>query len=284
MTQPTLPPPTSLPLPRKPGVQNCWRYSSSVAGATCLIFLLIFLSALAQANGPFRLDQTYGGRWHDAEKSANNTRDDWLCWASTAANVLAWTKWGMVDQFTDEDQIFDYFARHWTDDPSGSPREAWRWWFSGKNLAAGGARVVAEGGNFFPDVPFPAEKWECKKNALFCGIGQNMLKNDPLILKKLLERGYGVALQIVRPDTHGGRESHMITLWGFDADNKNPFRGMFVTDSDDSKEFADSRTAENILAYYPLELIDNIWWFTYREQKWRILAAYGLLARHLYRQ
>jgi hypothetical protein len=258
------------------------RNTLRLTGAVLLLIVMAAAPPSARGESEFRLDLTFGGRWHDAEKSSENRNDDWLCWASTAANILSWTRWGDMPNLSNEDEIFTYYTQHWTDDPSGSPREAWRWWFNGENHAPSGARLVATGGNFWPEVPFPSAKWECLPNAVFCGIGQNMLKRDPYILRKMLERGYGLALQIVKPEPDGGRDSHMITLWGFTFDEKNRFKGILITDSDDAKDFKDAKEAEDRLAYYPVKLTDSIWWFTYRDQQWRILAAYGLLARHIY--
>lgn len=248
---------------------------------------LIVLSVLLfpceiKAESEFRVDKSYGGSWHDAEKSKKNTNDDWLCWASSAANVLAWSKWGIVAGFETEDEIFTYFAKHWSDNPAGSPREAWRWWFSGKNHDSRGAKVVVEGGGFWREFPFPSYKWECYAGELFCGIGQNQLKRDPFILRRLLENGYAIVLQIVQPQEHGGRDSHMITLWGFRYDWLNRFTGILVTDSDDAKESFSAVDAPNTLAYYPVKLKGNEWWLTYREKQWKILAAYALLSKSEY--
>lgn len=246
-----------------------------------ILFILFFAPAL-KAESEFRIDLAYGGRWHDAEKSKNNKNDDWLCWASSAANVLAWTKWGVVARFETEDEIFSYFAQHWSDHPAGSPREAWRWWFTGEKQGTGGAEVLKKGGGFWPDVDFSISKWENPAESLFRGIGQYQLKRDPYILRRLLEDGYGVVLQIVQPAAGGSRDSHMVTLWGFRYGWFNHFKGIFVTDSDDAKESNSAEQAQNKMAYYPVELRNREWWFTYREQQWKILAAYALLEKSQY--
>lgn len=255
---------------------------SSAAVILCFFFLSISIGSKAFASSEFRIDLTYGGLWHDAEKSIENRNDDWLCWASTAANILAWTNWGTEAGFSDEDNIFRYYTDHWTDDPSGSPREAWRWWFSGKNNSTKGARTIKKGGSFWPEVTFPGKKWGHPAGSIFCGIGQNQLKRDPYILKNLLEKGYGIVLQIIHPLPDGSRDSHMITLWGFRYTSNEPFKGILVTDSDDSKENILGKKASDNLAYYPVRLQDQFWWIKYRNKDWKILAAYALLKKSIY--
>lgn len=253
-----------------------------LAGKILLFLVVLFSAPNLKAESEFRIDIAYGGAWHDAEKSTGNKGDDWLCWASSAANVLAWTTWGVEAGFDTEDHIFNYFSQHWSDHPSGSPREAWRWWFTGENRGTGGAEVVKKGGGFWPGVDFPTSKWESPAGSLFRGIGQNQLKREPYILRRLLEEGYGVALQIVRPEADGSQDSHMITLWGFRYGWLNSFKGILVTDSDDAKEAESAELAPDNLVYYPVELRDRFWWFEYRGQQWKILAAYALQAKSLY--
>ena len=60
-----------------------------------------------------------------------------------------------------------------------------------------------------------ARNGNARSGSLFCGIGQNQLTRDPYILKRLLQDGYGIVLQIVQPSADGSRDSHMITLWGY---------------------------------------------------------------------
>jgi hypothetical protein len=252
-----------------------------------LIFLFVLCVPLlpteSTAEWDYRIDIAHGGRWYDAEKSSGNTNDDWLCWASTAANVLAWTGWGDAAGFSDEDQILAYYSEHWTDHPSGSPREAWRWWFSGVNRDKDGANVIQDGGAFFPEVVFPWNKWGHRFGSLFLGVGQNQLQRHPEGLQDMLEAGYGVVLQITRPLAGESRDSHMITLWGIRYHEDNRVLGILVTDSDDAKSIEVPEKAEDMLVYYPIELRDRFWRLHYRGHDWKILAAYGLLHKALYR-
>lgn len=249
---------------------------------TCCLLLALFSVRCASARSSdavseYRVDSRYGGSWRDAEKSRDAKDDDWLCWAAAAANVLAWGDWGK--EFESEDEILEYYARHWQDKANGSPRQAWRWWFSGKEPKKG-VKVKKPGGGFWKDVEFPEDEWRNRRGALFRGIGKGHLRKNRYALKEVLDQGYGVALQIVHPEEGGERDSHIITLWGYRYTSSNPFQGILVTDSDDDKETAKRTRAENRLRYYPVKLGDDgMWWFKYRDKDWKILAAYALARR-----
>jgi len=225
----------------------------------------------------YRVDLRHGGTWRDAEKSHDDKDDDWLCWAAAAANVLAWGDWGKGHR--DEDEILDYYSRHWEDKPDGSPRQAWRWWFSGQESDKG-ARVQKPGGGFWKGFEFPEDEWRNQAGALFRGIGKGHLRRDPYALKNVLDEGYGVAIQIVRPMEGGKTDSHVVTLWGYRYTESQPFLGILITDSDDDKDSPKSVQAENRLRYYPVQMkADGVWWFKYKGNDWKILAGYALARR-----
>lgn len=252
--------------------------------ARVLLILWLGLSVPAQGSDlEFRLNITYGGTWRDAEKSKGEKDDDWQCWAAAASNILAWTGWAGNPDLRTEDDIFRYFRQHWIDHPEGSPREAWRWWFTGEDPRSGAAKVARKGGGFWPNILFPTTEWGGDDRSLFRGIGQKQLRRHPYLLRRVLEEGYGVVVQIVRPMADGSRDSHMITLWGFRHDSQNGFKGILVTDSDDGKDVLDATQAKDNLAYYPVQLRNGEWWFRYRDQDWKILAAYALQAKSRYR-
>jgi hypothetical protein len=135
-------------------------------------------------------------------------------------------------------------------------------------------------------------KWTCRaegsfvgrhllptRGAVYRGLGSGVIRGHPLILKRVLDQGYGVAIQIVHPVPNGKRKSHVITLWGYRYDENNPFKGILVTDSDDNKRNKDARQAEDALRYYEVTKRDGMWWFTYDKEEWKILAAYALARR-----
>jgi hypothetical protein len=225
----------------------------------------------------FRVDLAYGGRWCDAEKTRASKRDDLACWAAAAANMLAWTGWGIDAGFKDEDEILAHLVKHIGDSGADSPRDVWNWWFSGDLVDTGGRPKTIGGGGFFKDTAFPEYVWKSPRGGLYRGLGSKMIQRNPLALKALLDEGYGVAIQVVRPRKGGGRASHMIALWGYTYDEKQAFKGIVVSDSDDAKNNRNPRRARNALRYYPVTLRDGTWWFKLNGgDEFQILAAYGL--------
>jgi hypothetical protein len=243
-------------------------------GASVLLWMG---NGVAVADEEYRVDVQYGGTWRDAEKRTATSRDDLLCWAAPAANMLAWTGWGIGGAFKDEDDIFAFLFEHLSDSGLDSPREAWRLWFTGQAKGSDGHVVGTEGTGWWPDVEFPQYQWESPKGALFRGLGCKMIERDPLSLKGLLDDGYGVVVQIVCPRPDGGRQSHMISLWGYTHTGKDPFTGIVYSDSDDDKQRQNPREAENRLCRSPVHKgPDGMWWFEYGDAQWQMIAAYAL--------
>ena len=56
------------------------------------MFIGILFASNASATSYYLWDD-WGGTYSDAEKSPTNTDDDLMCWAASAANLLAWTGW-----------------------------------------------------------------------------------------------------------------------------------------------------------------------------------------------
>jgi hypothetical protein len=234
---------------------------------------------LPKGRKSFLLFKKFGGKVADAEKSKPNTDDDWLCWAAGAANGLAWTGWGRAAGFKDEDAVFEHFQKHWTDHASGSPRRAWYWFFKGKDPSPKGAMVDQPGGGaFLPGLHLAEKTWTNTPGAVYRGVGKSTIKSKPLTLKTLLDAGYYVSIQIVMPLPKGDRDSHVVSLWGYSYDRQDPFRGVYITDSDDDKKTQNGPTARNRLRHYDVTFKDGRWWFSDASDKkgWHIIAGYAL--------
>jgi hypothetical protein len=202
----------------------------------------------------------WGGTWYDAEKVPPDsafppgTGDDFMCWAASASNILAWTGWGIVDGMYDADAIFKYFQDHWTDE-GGWQNVAWTWWFNGTNIAAGwgAAEVDVPGGAFYhrldPDNYIVTEY------------------DDADVMKAIddfLHAGYGVGVGIYNEDY---TTAHAITVWGFNYDDADPnhYVGVWVTDSDDNKS---NPHAPDVLHYYEVQ-------WSQSEGRWYLQDYYG---------
>ena len=193
----------------------------------------------------FLVYEYLSGYWADAEKSPLSSDDDQMCWAAAAANILAYTGWGISDDMTTADEIFAYFQEHWTD-TSGLPGYGWEWWFSGEHDSPSGPGWsyvnVPGGGSFYPTLSFH-DYYDSDDDS-----AQSLTAIDGY-----LRSGYGVAAGL-----YFGEYGHAVTVWGvsYNPDNPSEYLGIWMTDSDDSKYDAD---ASDQLRYYEVEFDDGSW-------------------------
>lgn len=193
-----------------------------------VVFFLLFVASNATAlqiwaNG---VNETSG--WFDAEKDSDNTDDDLLCWAASAANILVWSGWNAG--YANEDQIFDYLDSQ-THDAGGWQSYGWNFWFDGTQL--GGHFAGSSHTGYYTTAEYTAalaQDWVNDSIAL--DTARNWLEND-----------YGVGLA-VKDNCY-----HAVTLWGIDIDDvTGDYLGVWITDSDNSKYGSDPRP--NTLNYY----------------------------------
>ena len=225
----------------------------------------------------YKLHTHYSGvrNWCDAEKSFWDFDDDLMCWAGTASNVLYWTGWGITGGMSNTDQMFDYFQDHWTDE-GGSAYYGWDWWFDGTPIVPGSgwSSVHDAGGGFWSATDF--------NNYV------DWSSDEANILSKIdgfLHDGYGLGLSIAYYDSGGSRHGHAITCWGFNYDSaaSNYYVGIWVTDSDDDKDFnillpwLGSHDLPNRLQYYGVYKSGNKWYMSgYGSHTWQIESVYAL--------
>jgi hypothetical protein len=186
----------------------------------------------------------WGGTWVDSEKDTQ-AGDDLMCWAASAANGLLWSEWGLIGGMINTDQIFQYFQDHWTD-LGGFPTDAWDWWFDGTNPSqgqSGDSQVDVAGGNFYPTYD---------PNMYIHSRGQGTLANQYAMIDidQYLHAGYAVNLGLL------GSLGHAITVWGFNYDSglspsdRNYYKGIWLSESDDNKDLSNGNTAPDVLHYY----------------------------------
>ncbi len=235
------------------------RSAAWFAAALLMLFGAIVTTSPAQADAvprgvSYMNFDNWGGTWWDAEKSPTNPADDQLCWAATAANVLAYTGWGYVDGMSTSDDMFAYFVSHWTN--LGSLMDfAWEWWFDGTNDSqgwSGWSQVSTPGGGFYPYADFWSyyhEEWTTS--------------HSMAAVDQFLHLGYGIGLAMYT-DTGG---AHAITCWGYNYDPETPskYLGIWVTDSDDDKYYT---TPPDRLRYYDVACNDT-------NGRWYLQDFYG---------
>ena len=178
----------------------------------------------ATSSQSFMLYDRWNGTWHDAEE--DHYGDEYLCWAGTASNTLAWTGWGNVPGMGggDADIIFDYYEDHWKDD-GGWALHGWAWWFSGIDYSPE-QNCDVPGGGFHTDVEWSDYAYY---NNYETGGGWN---EAIAAIDVHLHRGRAVGISLIGPSSR-----HSITCWGFDSDPNDPeyYTAIWVTDSDDNE-------------------------------------------------
>jgi len=178
----------------------------------------------------------YGGTFFDAEKEypddtpntspppdispsmpgqVGGVNDDYMCWAASASNALAWTGWGFHGTgLNSPDDMFDFFQRYWAD-VGGLEKEAWDWWINNDAPPYGALDALEPGdphGAGFYDLPTRVE-------------AQDDIFTNPMIdVRYWLMDGLGVVGGVEKKD---GTGNHGITIWGFnyEDDFDPPFRG-----------------------------------------------------------
>jgi hypothetical protein len=204
-----------------------------------VFFLMSTTSANASEIWAWGVSETSG--WFDAEKDSDNTEDDNLCWAASAANILLWSRWNAG--YANEDDIFDFLEAETPIDAGGWQNEAWEFWFTGNEV--GGHFTGSTHTGFYTQAQYDAsldQAWDDDNIAL--DIAADWLVN-----------GYGVGLAILDGCYHA------ITLWGIDIDDlTGEYLGIWVTDSDNDKYGSDPRP--NTLNYYPVYFDAGLWRLT----------------------
>lgn len=176
--------------------------------------------------------------WYDANKTLTHDRN--LCWAATAANMIAWWQ----DQHADTaartampqgaSAAWDTLRRAFSD-CSGDTYFSLRWWFSGEmppekmpptdfgRTQGGYCRELLPAAEAFP--------------------GHFLLTEDPPTgmsarIRELLEGGYAIGIGIRRLDKETRTQIlpiwHMLSLWGAEFDDESgQITRVFLSDSDD---------------------------------------------------
>jgi hypothetical protein len=226
-------------------------------------FAYAMVDSLAYATTYMGYDY-FGGTYQDAEKSPINSEDDQMCWAATASNVLNWTGWGDVwtTIATAEDDVFQYFQDHWTDQ-GGNMYFGIDWWFDGLNDSqgwTGWSQVDLDGGGFY-NPPYFVD------NYVWSSDDANALNN----IGTYLHEGRGVGLGL------SGNIAHAITCWGYEYDEDGNYLGVYITDSDDNKQMTDP---PDKLMYYGVELYSGKWYlhdyYSYGDYNVFISEVHGL--------
>lgn len=179
----------------------------------CALFLLAGFARVADAAPLYVEGVTASSNWYDVSQGSYDN----MCWAATAANVLAYTEWN--GGLGTADQIFAYYTAHWSNN-LGNTWPAIRWFFDGvDDTNYGPARVTTPGGNFYSwanfnsnvgAYPQPKDAWTGITDYVNRSHDANP-SNDAGIYAFL-----------------DGSVDHWVTVWGYDTDGGNK---IIITDS-----------------------------------------------------
>ncbi|MDR2642637.1 MAG: fibronectin type III domain-containing protein, partial [Planctomycetaceae bacterium] len=197
---------------------------------------------------------------YDAEKYYVDGTDLNLCWAASASNMLAYTSWGDVNGFQNEDDIFDYFRENFTDRGSNQFLGL-EWFFTGDY----GTMVVdLEGrpilgnpewaqptpgsGGLYDNVTWNNHQLISGENIV--SVISSDISNAAALqeVKSKLDSGYAIGLGIDWLDVNIG---HAITMWGFVYDTsmtgESYYLSLLVCDSDNYGRLDDPHGAVDTL-------------------------------------
>ena len=188
--------------------------------------------------------------YYDAEKSASNSRDDELCWAGTASNMLVWSGWAeqglpSATGTTAEDTIFALYNKNFPDSP-GRIEDGIRWFFEKNYKTYSNSLTATSGsGNYI---------------GMTATTGLSMTALDSVSsldsLAAALQRNMAVGLDLgfySSVSSSSRISGHAVTVWGYTCDTtKNQgeagyYTGLIISDSDDDKYLSTATQAPDRL-------------------------------------
>lgn len=187
------------------------------------------------------VSQTSG--WYDVDKSPDDTRDDMMCYAASASNLITWWQNGCQLTSSAPTHVDDIWATYLSYSKNhasgGDPLAAINWWISGVYAPANEREAQR---SLFNQVENPAMITLNTFGGYYYdqyGLGQDELKKllDFSIdytgsdFGRLLGSGAGVSL-LLKSDSGG--LAHVITLWGAEYTESGSLSKLWVTDSDDA--------------------------------------------------
>ncbi len=210
--------------------------------------------AEAGVSGPGRPSEYF-----DADKSAFNKEDDYLCWAATASNMLWYTDWARVTNAQNEQEFFDtYFVNSWADD--GGSAQTGISWFLNDLSYSGRVTSAYVGAGYYSQLMGQYGESPSDYLSVYSATETGALQN----LAAGLTAGDAAGLSIFQY-SKPNKAGHAITCWGYTVDTSysstDPryFTGLYITDSDDEKSGKnDDELNERILIYVGLEWSENL--------------------------
>ena len=184
--------------------------------------------------------------WFDVDKSTSDQRDNMMCYAASASNLIAWWQNGEhgsklttsapTELFDIWTTYLDYSKNHAS---GGDPLAAINWWISGVYVPTNEEEAQR---SIFDIKPEDSEKITLNASDGFyydqCGLDKGKLQEflsftteyTDSYFGDLLSAGAGVSLWL---QSDVGNLSHAITLWGVEYAGNGSLTKLWITDSDD---------------------------------------------------
>jgi hypothetical protein len=205
---------------------------------TVLIFtiLLVSFASISAAAPSYIWDGGNGpAQWYDVNKGNVYSGETYYCWATTAADALAWAGWdgwnsGTKSLISTPNDIYNTIKATWPD-KDGSPLNAYEWWLTNRTVGKfTGDTFPSAGENFYPSVPIgvagsvAAYASDATAGNIYSFLGTYIGDHRAI-----------VASVHVSASTYGAYD-HALAVWGWD-----PIADLiYVTDGDDGKTALDT--------------------------------------------
>ena len=225
-----------------------WAYLTGLSASDLQTLTTSDFQVMTSASSSWQVPE---GEFYDADKT--RAGDTNLCWAGTSANMLTYTKWGLVDGMTTEDDLLAYFTAHFTDKGSQSFLGN-EWFLTGEYQATGQSNWSQpkddQSGSFYPQVTTEQVS------------GYYDFSSDISYMAARLQAGDAVGLSVGWfLDESGGMTKraggHAISCWGYSyntsylSTDPRYYTSLFITDPDDN--IGPSGSTPNRLQNYGIE-------------------------------
>ena len=181
------------------------------------------------------------GGWYDFNKSPDRS-DSELCWAITAANLIAWWQEHRADVLRpgipQKDKVWQVVRESFNNEGS-DPDEAMNWWFSGEykpqqstNGLPNAVVLRQDTGAYYPGMDWRKMLYRDRSPQVSAATFTRAFTEG-------FRRGdaFWVGVSFLKPD--GQRYTHAITVWGVDCEQDETgevrLTALYMADSDDRR-------------------------------------------------
>ncbi len=203
----------------------------------------------------------------DAEKSLTNLKDNYMCWAAAASNILYYTNW-LTPSITVEDDVFDVFrdSFQYGETLCGNSGVGIEWYLTGTYLAndiVSYDQPSQNSGGFFSSSITDTSPY-----LLFGSFYSNHPEFLAIFCNNLaVGNGVSIGISAIKDSTRIG--GHAVTMWGIGYDSNYTqndvefYKSIIISDSDDDykRTIGDPRTANDVLKAIPITWNDELQYF-----------------------